>query len=206
MSLLRVLDKWGHEMDESHFGKKAQTSKSRQSLSIGLSATVPFTFTLRRRTKPFLSGRTITTLLRGHVLRGEFSALTRKISPTAKFLRGKVHFCLLWSKGRYSLDHRFQKMSARYCTCLHLRCDRESSFWNNPGGIWGSYRKRSKWLGVKGSRSCKSPETVVIGQLFKILSTSQKRVARLSSSMVCVWSNAGRILQVMRIQRSQTPP
>lgn len=67
-------------MDESHFGGNAQTSKSRQSSSIGLSATVPFTFTLTRQTKPFFSGRTSTTLPRGHVLRGEFSALTRTIS------------------------------------------------------------------------------------------------------------------------------
>ena len=67
-------------MDESHFGGNAQTSKSRQSSSIGLSATVPLTFTLTRQTKPFFSGRTSTTLPKGHVLWGEFSALTRTIS------------------------------------------------------------------------------------------------------------------------------
>ena len=76
-----------------------------------------------------------TTLPRGHELRGEFSALTRTISPTARFLRIVDHFCLLWSRGKYSLDHLFQKISARYCTCLHLRREKESSFWNNPGGI-----------------------------------------------------------------------
>ena len=147
-------------MDESHFGGKAQTSKSRQSLSIGLTATVPFTFTLTRQTKPFLSGRTSTTLPRGHVLRGEFSALTRNISPKAKFLRGEVHFCLFWSKGRYSLDHRFQKMLARY-------------------------RDRA-----------------AIQDTFYFT----ERVARLSMLVICIWSDAGRILRVMQIQCSQTPP
>ena len=57
------------------FGGKAQASKSRQSLSIDLSTTALFTFTSARRTKPFLQVRTSITLSRGHVLRGEFSAL-----------------------------------------------------------------------------------------------------------------------------------
>ena len=134
------------------FGGKAQASKGRQSLSIDLSTTALFTFTSARRTKPFLQVRTSITLPRGHVLRGEFSAL---ISSKA------IHFCLLWSRSRYSLNHRFQKVSARYCTCLHLGRDKESSFWNNPGGIWGSDCKRSKWLGVKSSGSCESLETIL---------------------------------------------
>ena len=83
---------------------------------------------LAHRTKPFLSRRTSKTLRRGHVLRGEFSALIWTISPTARFLQGNVHFCLLWSRGRYSPDHRFQKVSARYCSCLHLRRHKESWF------------------------------------------------------------------------------
>ena len=48
--------------------------------------------------QPFLSAKTSTTLPRGHELRGEFSALTRTKSPTARFLRIVVHFCLLWSR------------------------------------------------------------------------------------------------------------
>ena len=79
----------------------------------------------------------------------------------ADLQRSDVHFCLLWSRSRYSLNHRFQKVAARYCTCLHLRRDKESSFWNNPGGIWGSDCKRSKWLGVKSSGSCESLETIL---------------------------------------------
>ena len=116
------------EIQERHFGGKAQASKCRHSLSIGLSTKVLFTFTLAHRTKPFLSRRTSKTLRRGHVLRGEFSVLIWTISPTARFLQGNVHFCPLWSRGRYSPDHRFQKVSARYCSCLHLRRHKESSF------------------------------------------------------------------------------
>ena len=51
----------------------------------------------------------------------------------ADLQRSDVHFCLVRSRSRYSLNHRFQKVSARDCTCLHLRRDKESSFWNNPG-------------------------------------------------------------------------
>ena len=185
---------------------KVQASISKQSLSIGLSKTVPFTFTLVWRTKPFLSVKTSTTLPRGHELRGEFSTLTRTISPTARFLRIVFYFCLLWSRGKYSLDHRFQKISARYCTCFHLRREKESSFWNNPGGIWGSERKRSKWFGVRGSGSLESLETVVIGRPFMILSTSHKRVSKPPSSTVWFWSKTWRILRIVRMQHSQTPP
>ena len=120
---------------ENNSKGKVQASISKQSLSIGLSKIAPFTFTLVRRTKPFLSAKTSTTLPRGHELRGEFSALTRTISLMARFLRSVDHFCLLWSRGKYSLDNLFQKISARYCTCLHLRREKESSFSNNPGGI-----------------------------------------------------------------------
>ena len=71
---------------ESYFGEKGQASKSKQSLSINLSTTAFFTFILTRRTKDFQSRRTSTTLPRGHVLRGEFSALIRTIFPTASLL------------------------------------------------------------------------------------------------------------------------
>ena len=122
--------KCSHEIRKSHSGGKAQASKSRQSLSIGLSTTALVTFTLARRTKSFLSKRTSAALPRRRVLRGEFSTLIRKISPTAKFLQGDVHSCLLWSRGRYSLDRRFQKIVGKILHLLHLRRDQESFFWN----------------------------------------------------------------------------
>ena len=109
--------KCSYEIRKSHSGGKSQASKSRQSLSIGLSTTALVTFTLARRTKSFLSKRTSTALPRRRVLRGEFSTLIRKIYPTAKFLQGDVHSCLLWSRGRYSLDRRFQKIVGKI---LHL--------------------------------------------------------------------------------------
>ena len=163
------------------------------------SKTAPFTFTLVRYTKPFLSadfyhypGAT----------RREFSVLTR---TTARFLQIVVHFCLLWSRDKYSLDHHFQKIPARYCTCLHL-CQEESSFWNNPGGIWGSEHKRSRWFGIRGSGPLESPKTVVIGRPLIILSTSHRRVTKSSWSSVWVWSKVQETLHVVQIQRSQTPP
>ena len=91
--------------------------------------------------------RTSTTLPRGHVLRGEFSALIRKTSPTARFLQGDVYFCLLWSRGRFSLDQRFKNISARYCICLHLRRDKESFFWNVRIQLFQRLRNLTRMVG-----------------------------------------------------------
>ena len=129
----------------------------------------------------------------------------RTISPTAKFLCDRSHFCLAWSNGRYSFDHLFQKISAKYCTCLHLRRDSWSSLLNSPGGIGDSERKSSKWLGIKGSRSWGTVETVMIGRPFIMLSTSHIKVTRPSSSVVCSRSSTWSIFRVVRIHRSQTP-
>ena len=158
------------------------------------------------RINPFLLGRTLTILPRGHKLQWEFSTETRTISPTAKFLCGHSHFCLAWSNSRYSFDHLFQKISANYCTCLHLQHDSWSSLLNSPGGIGDSECKSSKWLGIKGSRSWGSVETVIIGQPFIMLSNSHIKVTRPLSSVACSWSSARSIFWVVRIHRSQTPP
>ena len=84
----------------------------RQNLPIGLSRTADLTFTIARRANHFLSRRMSITLSRGHELQCEFSIETKTTSPMAKFLLGGKPLCLLRSKRRYSLDHRFQKISA----------------------------------------------------------------------------------------------
>ena len=127
-----------------------QTSRSKQSSSVGLSKTADFVFTLTRRTRLFLSGKTSKILPTGQQFQGHFSALTRTISLTERFLRCLNHFCLICRRGRYSFDHLFQKTLARYCTCLHLRHVRESSFWNMPGGSCGVGFKRSRWFRCQG--------------------------------------------------------
>ena len=157
--------------------------------------------TFTRRTKPLLSGKVSTTLPRGQEWRCDSDA-TRTISPTAKFLFGCTHFCLSCRRGRYSLLHLFQKMSAKYCTCFHRRRDRESSLLNKPGGKLTSDLSNNRWSGVKGSLSFGSLETVVMGRLFMMLSTSHIKVTRLSSSVVCSRSRACRIFRTVLSQIS----
>ena len=108
-------------------------------------------------------------------------------------------------RGRYSFNHLFQKISARYWTCFHLRRDNRSSLWNKPGGIGGLEHSSSKWLGVKGCLSGRSLKTVLIGQLFIILSTSHIKVVRLLLLWIYSQRRACRIFHMVQMQRSHTP-
>lgn len=119
-----------------------------------------------------------------------FYSNEHNISNGCFFLLGCSHFCLLCKRGRYSFNHLFQKISARYWTCFHLRRDNRSSLWNKPGGIGGLEHSSTKWLGVKGCLSGKSLKTVLIGQLFIILSTLHIKVVRLLLLWICSWRRA----------------
>ena len=165
-------------------------STRRQSLSTGLSYTADLVRTFTRRTKPLFSGKVSTTLPSGQELRCEVSPATKTTSPTAKFLLGCTHFCLSCRRGRYSLLHLLQKISARYCTCFHRRRESKSSFLNRPGGGIISDLSNKRWFGVRGSTSVGSLDKVVMGRLFMILSTSHYRVVKLSSSVSCSRSKA----------------
>lgn len=96
------------------------------------------------------------------------------MSSTEKFLRGFVHFCLSWRSGRYSLTHLFQNESDRYCTCLHLRLMYVSSLSKRPAGRRGLVFNRRMWLGVSGSRSLGSSDSLVIGWLLRMASISHR--------------------------------
>ena len=161
--------------------------------------------TVTSRTMPFLSEWTLRTLPRGQVLQGELLALTRTTSPAVRFLRFLNHFCLIWSWGKYSLDHRLQQMFERYWTWFHLRQAKQSSSLKRPGGNWVSHCKRSRWFGVKASKSRWSVETVVSGRPFIVLSTSHSRVDKLPS-IVCIWNKAWSIFRTVRMQHSHAPP
>lgn len=134
-----------------------------------------------------------------------FYSNEHNISNGCFFLLGCSHFCLLCKRGRYSFNHLFQKISARYWTCFHLRRDNRSSLWNKPGGIGGLENSSTKWLGVKGCLSGRSLKTVLIGQLFIILSTSHMKVVRLLLLWICSWRRACRIFHMVQMQRSHTP-
>ncbi len=97
-----------------------------------------FTETLRTRLSLLLQ-RTSIILPNGHALRGELSSTRSTISPTAKFLRVLLHRCRSFRRGKYSFTQRFQKISARYWTCLHLRREYVSLMVNTPGGRWDPF-------------------------------------------------------------------
>ena len=86
--------------------------------------------------------------------------------------------------------------SRGYLPCLHLRRDSWSSLLNSPGGTGDSEHKSSKWLGVKGSRSWGSVETVMNGRAFIMLSTSHiggwSRVRRSTGRSTIFCSQTGR--------------
>ena len=151
---------------------KQSPSIKRHSLSTGLSKTALLVRTLTRGTKPLPSGKVSTILLSGQEFRCEDSVATRTTSPTAKFLWGHTHFCLSCKRGRYSLLHLLQKISARYCICFHLRRENESSFLNRPGGKETSDLSNNRWFGVRGSISFGSLDTGVMDRLFMMLSIS----------------------------------
>ena len=178
----------------------------RQSLSTGLSYTADLVRTFNPRTKPLLSGKVSTTLPSGQELRCKVSPMTKTTSPTAKFLWGCTHFCLSCRRGRHTLLHLLQKISVRYCTCFHRRRESKSSFLNRPGGEIISDLSNNRWLGVKGSMSLGSLDTVMMGRLFMMLSTSHLRVTKLPSSAICSHSKACRIFQMVRIHLSQMSP
>ena len=131
----------------------SSTASRRTHLSIGRSSSDVFVFTFTRRTHPSLPGMTSITLAIGQQLLGELSSTINTMSSTAKFLRGKFHFCRCCNKGMYSRDHRLQNWSARYCTCRHLLREKVSSFLKIPGGKTDPDRSRSKWFGVRASKS-----------------------------------------------------
>ena len=131
----------------------SSTASRRTHLSIGCSSSDVFVFTFTRRTHPSLPGMTSITLAIGQQLLGELSSTINMMSSTAKFLRGKFHFCHCCNKGMYSRDHRLQNWSARYCTCRHLLLEKVSSFLKIPGGRTDPDRSSSKWFGVRASKS-----------------------------------------------------
>lgn len=84
--------------------------------------------------------------------------------------------------------HRFQKMSAMYWTCCHLRVVYWSSLLNDPGGSLGLTFSSNRWLGIRVSRSWRSGEAFVMGPLFIIASASHNNVWSPSSSKTCSFS------------------
>lgn len=152
-------------------------SCNKHSLCTDLSRVLFFVCNFTRRTVPLESGRVCTILPMIQVLRGDELSTTSTTSPGSKFLFCLVHFWRSWRRGRYSRVHLRQKRSARYYTCLQRFFVAYRSSWLKiPGGRLGWVFINNRWLGVRGSNSCGSSDTLVMGRPFIMLSTSQRSV------------------------------
>ena len=141
----------------------------------------------------------------GQLLRGVLFAITRTKSFSWTFLWVPCHWVRWMRDDRYSLVHRFQNTSARYCTWRHFFLWNMSFSLNNPGGMLAG-RWISRWLGVSGSRSLGSSEIGVSGLLFTIPSAITNNVVSISLVGTCSVIIANRTRRTVLICRSQTPP
>lgn len=158
---------------------------------------------LTEHTMPFLSGKTSSILPRSQEQRGEEQSMMTMTFSTFRLYLLWFHFCLSCNSGRYSRIHRFQNRLEMYWNCLqplfyiHVR---EGS--KSPGGKAIFLLHRSRWSGVKGSKSFGS---LVIGRSFKMASASHITTLSLSSSNICRWKTELRTRLTVHIICSQTP-
>ena len=164
-------------------------------------------FTVTLRTKPSLSFCCTSTIrASSQQLRGQFTSTTKTMWPMTKFLLGRLHFCLSWRDERYSLIHLRQNTFARYWICHHCLQEYISSFWKNPGGSDGPERSKSRWFGIRVSKSFGSSDTLVTGLPLTIDSTSHIKVTKPSLSRICSFVRALMTFLTVLMHRSQTPP
>ena len=108
----------------------------------------------------------------------------------------------------YSFLNLDQKTSAKYCACFQRRRPTKSLEVKFPACRTVSGFSSKRWLGVRAVGSLGSSLRGVNGLLFRIASTSQKRVDNESSFSFrgCSPSKLDRIFRVVLISLSHTPP
>ena len=181
------------------------SSSRKQKLRISLLKTPVAILTRTSRTTPSESGKVSWTNALGLWPRVRFASSMMTKSPTLKFRLCFSHVWRSCNTGRYSLTQRAQNSLAKMCTCFHLAWNLSESS-NSLGAEHGFQRDSRMWLGVKASKSLGWHDTRVIGLLFRIFSTSSRKVVKVSSLTRCSSIIAWRILRRERISRSQTPP
>ena len=156
-------------------------------------------------TIPSLSGKVCPTKALSHCPQGMFLPAIKTKSPTLKLGLGHNHFCRSWSVSKYSFVHPHQNSFARRWTCFHLALNLSYSS-NTSGQTDGFLRNRRICFGVSALKSCESLNTEIIGQSFKISSTSTKNVRETLSLRSRSPINECKILLIKRISLSHTPP
>ena len=171
------------------------------SLFTGLLRVVACVFTTADLTRPWPSGSTCKTRANEQKLRGTFSSRISTISPSTRFRWG---FC-------YLHYYFFLALLLDIPSSIGTKINLHTSFcWNFPGGGNITVDLVVKmWLGVSGSRSPGSPETVVKGLELIIASTNSHMSVRNESSSK-QWPYCAikpeRTFLVVLIWRSHTPP
>lgn len=138
--------------------------------------------------------------------RGALSSITRIRSLIFRFQRRQSHFCLTWSVGRYSRNHRLQNISARSYACFHSLFLEILASLGSPGRKYTFGRSSRSLLGVRCSGSLESLFGGVRGRSLRIFSTSAIRVRRVSSLTVWPPRSEGSMFRMERTVLSHIPP
>ena len=157
--------------------------------------------------RPPSPGNVFTTRPRFHLPRGRLSSTTSTRSPIWTSVWDLVlHFFRSVSAGTYSCSHLLQKWSVSVWACLHRFLEFKSLSSKTPGGMFGLFLPRRKWLGVIASRSWRSTLTWVRGRLLSKLSTSTITVSKVSSFTSWPFRMIFRAFYAYLTSLSQTPP
>ena len=134
-----------------------------------------------------------------------FYSNEHNISNGCFFLLGCSHFCLLCKKRKILFQPSFPKDICKVLNLFPPSTGQQIFLMEQTWRYWGLGAQRRKWLGVKGCLSGRSLKTVLIGQLFIILSTSHIKVVRLLLLWIYSQRRTCRIFHMVQMQRSHTP-
>ena len=157
-------------------------------------------------TNPSLPTLVSVTSPNGQTPRGTLSSMMRTRLPTSRFGFTLNHLGRCCSNGRYSLIHRRQNCATKCWTHLQWRRYASASP-KSPHGSGELCPSINKWFGVSAVSSITSSLDFVNGLLFMTFSVSHNTVCIMSSFMTGEdLNNASKILRIVLIIRSQTPP
>ena len=162
-----------------------------------------FTSTVRTSLSLPLTTRTIRPMR--HCPLGKHSSISSTRSQISAFRLGFCHSCLSCKEGMYSLNHLYQKWSAKTCVCLYFFLAKTSSFTKEPGGKAWTVLCSSRLVGRQGFVIIRiirnRTEWPGVQDRLHLVRT----VASTSSSTKLSFRMAFMAVRVPRINLSQTP-
>lgn len=137
---------------------------------------------------------------------GKFESTINTMSPGFRFSGWFSVFGLGDSVGKYSFSQRFQNVSVRYCTVLHVGVPIKVFSSKSPMRGQPFDRPIKKWLGVKLSSSFGSRLGGVSGRELTRCSASNNSVCNTSSRGCLSFRVAYSAVFTVRTNRSHVPP